>query len=446
MKLFRRSAIFTLIAALAISICISPASIHAQGKVYTLKECVDKALKTDLSVIRYRDYYRQAEANVLAAKGAFLPDLNWDMSGTYTRDKAKRYRDPITGVWREGEFVEDNHYYSASLRTNLVVFDGFSRLHNLAGSKAELSSTGHQVSTQELAAVYSVKSRYFGLLQAQFALEIRQKALERSQELMKIAQTRYELGSASLSDVLKAKVSLSQAQLDLLTAENNVRIGQANLDYAIGEPVDQEITVEDVEPVLNERSFEEVNKKAMSSNPAYLSAMDDLKSAEHGLKYARSDYFPSLVLSAGKSWTGPELGKIDEWWNAAYTAYISGSLQFNIFNRFQTKRQTDIAKAGLNSAQYNANDTRRAVELEVREAYLKLQETMKARELADEKLASAQEDHKLAQEKYTLGAATILDILDAELSLKTAESDQIDSKYNYLLAVARLQQVMGIIE
>jgi outer membrane protein TolC len=446
MRLRRRSAISILSGILLTVILAMSAAVQTQAKVYTLKECIDKALKADLTVVQYKDYHRQAKADVLAAKGAFLPDLNWDLSGSRHRDKAtSRSQDPITGEWREGAFVSRYSVYSMSLSASMTLFD-FGRFANLARAKSDLSSYGHLVSKQELTAAYNVKSTYFSLLEAQSTLRISEKALERTQELMKIAQTKYELGSASLSDVLKAKVSLSQAQLDQLTAENAVRIAQANLNYAIGEPVDQEIAVEDLELSFAETTLEQANARALSNNPEYLSAKENSRSAKHAVRYARSDYFPSLSVGAAKSWSGPEIDQIGDWWNKDYRSYIGANLHFNIFNRFRSKQQTEIAKANLHTAEYDLLDTKRAVELEVREAHLKLQETIKARELSQEELESAQEDYKLAQEKYTLGAATILDILDAEVSLRTAESHEIESKYSYLLAIARLQKAMGLIE
>ena len=423
-----------------------PSAGHAQGKVYTLKQCIDKALGTNLSVVQAKDYYRQAKANVLAAKGAFLPDLNWNLNGYFEHSRRSGYTHPITGQYMSGDVLEDNQYYSAKLDVSLLLFDGFGLFYNLAGSKAQLASYGHQISQQELNTVYSVKSQYFSLLQAQSILEIRQKALERSQELMKIAQTKYEVGSASLSDVLKAKVSLSQAQLDLLITENSVKTAQANLNYAIGERIDQEIAVKDVEMSVGEYTLEQVNDYALDNNPDYLSAQSDCNSAKYSLKYAQSNYSPTLTVSGAKQWTDRKIENVDDWWSRNYNAYVYASLNFNIFNRFQTRKQTETAKANLHTAEYQLNDAKRAIELEVREAYLNLQEKSKARELSEEKFASADEDYKLAHEKYKLGAATILDILDAELSLKTAESDQIESKYNYYLAIARLQKVMGLIE
>jgi len=431
---------------LLLVLTLSTGTLFAQKKEYTMEQCIDKALNTSLSLHQAKSYLKMANADRLVAYGAFLPTINWYMDGTYNHRYLSGYYDDDKGEFIDEEIFSDSHGYRASLFAEMNLFKGLSKVYNLRSAGALQAQRKHEITSQELSTAYDVKSKYFNLLKAQSTQKITQKAVERNQELMKIAETKYELGSASLSDVLKAKVSLSEAQLERLSAENTIKTSQANLNYAIGEPVEQEIVVPDVDLSNNEISFTEAKNRAMKNNPDYLAAIEEERSALYDLRSARGSYFPQISISGGKSWEDQELGQLDEWWNDNYSTYLKAELTFNIFNGFNTKRSTDYAKAELNNARYGLMDAERSVALEVREAYLDLQEKIAARELAEEKFASAEEDYKLAEEKYTLGAATILDILDAEVSLKTAESDRVDSKYNYYLALARLQTIMGVID
>ncbi len=442
----RKTKVTYFVTVVLFTIALGAGTIHAQPKNYTLQQCIDRALDTSFPLHQSKNFLRMANADRLSAYGAFLPRINWRMDASYTHLVLSGYIDQSTGQFTPASIFRDSHGYGASLTADMNLFNGLSKIFDLRSAGAVQSQRRHEVNSRELSAAYDVKSKYFNLLKAQTTLEIRQKAVERNQELMKISETRYELGSASLSDVLKAKVSLSQAQLDLLSAENTVKTSQANLAYAIGEAIDQEIQVSDVELSGSEVTFEEAKTRAMNNNPDYLAAIEESEARRNDLLSARGSYLPQVSIGAGKSWEGEELGQINEWWDDNYRTAAYAQLTFNIFNGFDTRRQTEYAKAQLNIAEYNVLDTKRSMALEVREAYLDLQERIAARELAEEQYASAEEDYKLAEEKYALGAATILDILDAEVSLKTAESDRVDSKYNYYLALARLQTVMGVIE
>jgi outer membrane protein len=430
-----------------IALASLPSTGLSQQKTYTLDDCIEMALRNNYTVAQAEGGVKRSEADLLAAKGAFLPNLGLDLSGRFIHEKKKdRYFDSNRNEWVEGSYTSGNQIYSLGVASEWVLFDGFSRFYELSRSKAALKADRHNLSDAKLSLIYDVKVSYYALLEAQSILDIRSKALERSQETMRIAETKYELGSASKSDVLKAKVSLSQAQLDLLTAENEVKSDQAALNYILGEDIGTDIKIEDIE--LSDQTFEpmELERAALQNNPDYLRAVQETRSAKSELGYWRSYWYPDLAFQVSRSWGDRDINNIGDWTDASYTNSAWIGLSFNIFNRFQTKRNTDRAKASLNTSEYVLNDTKRAVELEAWQAYLNLEEKAEARNLADQTLESAQEDFKLEQEKYALGAATILDILDAEVNLKDAEADVIVKRYEYYLAIARVQKVMGIAE
>lgn len=429
-------------------------SAFGQTKTYTLEECIQLALGTDFALIQTQDNYRKAKAGVMQAWGAFLPSIDASLSRDYNNIKNTESieyitaHDPVIDSFVTVPVFSDtyeSHTLRSSLTARYTLFDGFGKFTYLSYQRANVAATKHQLSSKELEAIYKVKSRYYDLLKSQALLDITKKAVERSEQLMKISETKYELGSASKSDVLKARVSLSEAQLELLKANNWVETAQANLNYSIGEPVDQKIVIEEINNPQIDIQPDEIRNTALMSNPTYLAAQASVQSARRYLQYSRKDYLPSLTVRASRTWSKNKSSTyiVDEW-KKPNSIYLEGLLSLNIFNGFSTRRNTENAKADLHTSEYSLLDSKRSIELEARASYLNFQEKSKAIELAKEKFASAQEDYKFAQEKYTLGAATILDILNAELSLKTAESDKIESKYDYYLAVARLKKVMGI--
>ena len=81
--------------------------------------------------------------------------------------------------------------------------------------------------------------------------------------------------------------------------------------------------------------------------------------------------------------------------------------------------------------------------LEIRRSFLDLERAREARKLAEESVAAAQEDLNLVREKYNLGAATILEVLDAEVSFKEAQTSHVEVLFNYNLAVSQLEKALG---
>jgi outer membrane protein TolC len=118
-------------------------------------------------------------------------------------------------------------------------------------------------------------------------------------------------------------------------------------------------------------------------------------------------------------------------------------LNLNIFNNFSDYATMRAARRNVETYRENLDNTRNSVALQLKQAFLDLEQAREAKDLSNESVAAAQEDLNLVKEKYTLGAATILEVLDAEVSLKQAQTNQVQSKFDYNLAVSRLEKAMG---
>ncbi|MGB2989017.1 MAG: TolC family protein, partial [Candidatus Zixiibacteriota bacterium] len=126
-----------------------------------------------------------------------------------------------------------------------------------------------------------------------------------------------------------------------------------------------------------------------------------------------------------------------------YSWRFSASISLNIFDNFLKNHNLSWSKANRNSAKEMFHQAKRDVALELKQAFLNVQEAEEKIDLTEKKVASAQEDLDLMQEKYNLGAANILELLDAEVSFKQAESDQVEAWYDYNLAVAQFEKAIG---
>ncbi len=127
--------------------------------------------------------------------------------------------------------------------------------------------------------------------------------------------------------------------------------------------------------------------------------------------------------------------------DANWSAFVS--LNFNIFNNFFDYSNIRSARREVSTQQENVANTRNGVAMEIKQGFLDLEQADEARRLSDESVGSAQEDVNLVREKYNLGAATILEVLDAEVSLKEAQTNQVQALYDYNLAISRLEKAMG---
>jgi outer membrane protein len=191
----------------------------------------------------------------------------------------------------------------------------------------------------------------------------------------------------------------------------------------------------------------------MNHRPSLLSAERNITAAQWRLTNARSAYLPKLTPNLGygynKSWT--EGGLIQSSVSGAASTYeVSGSaltygfvLSWGIFDGFSREQQVTANRVSFNNARAAANDARNLTASEIKSAFFEIEQLREQKRVSQENVDAATEDLKITQEKYNLGAATILDLLNAQVSLKQAQVSLIQADFDLNLAVAKLENAMG---
>ncbi len=416
-------------------------------RVYSLDECIQLAVKNNATLIAAKNTYNVAKSGVWTGWGRLLPSVDSRLG--YSR-RVTGPTDRITYDEATGELIfgvsgiDVSKYYSASISASQGWSLGGYNFYEIKEKSAYKNWTknSYKLTRQEL--ILSVKQAYFDVLKVAMLLEIQKEALKRAAEQLKIAETRYELGAASFSDVLKARVQYGDVELALITAENTVKLAKATLNSWMGQDVDFPIDVEEnlTTPEFD-YSYEHALKESMTKNLNVKKAQFDLRSTEAQLGMARSGLFPNFNLYGSYSWSNVDLDELKYSRQRDYEWYLFASISFSIFENFQRKYNLSYAKANRNSAKENLRQTKNNVALELKQAFLNVEEAKQKIDLTKKKVKSAQEDLDLTQEKYNLGAANILELLDAEVSFKQAESDQVEALYDYNLAVAQFEKALG---
>lgn len=408
-------------------------------KTYTLQECIKTALERNYQVRAAYNSLAAARGEMWGAWGALLPRIESNLDYYETWAGVPRIN-PYTGL----PYSKKATYYSANLSVNQVIFNGGYNWFNIAYQKNSKRSAKHSFRYTKHNLILEVKEKYFALLRTKMLLEIGRDAVRRGEEQLKIAESRYELGAASLSDVLKAKVSYGNDKLELVNADNNYKLAQSDLNYVLNQDVNTPIEVAETltSPEVG-YTYERALTVALENNPSYRKAEYDLAGAKNLFWMAHSGWWPTLswgVTHSADATTSSELFKFKQE-NATYTVYAR--LSFRIFENFQRKTNVSDAKFNLRTQKESLHDTKNAVALELRQAFLNIEVAREKLKLMEESVAAAEEDLNLAKEKYNLGAATILELLDAEVSYKQAKSNEVEALFDYNLAVSSLEKTVG---
>jgi len=179
--------------------------------------------------------------------------------------------------------------------------------------------------------------------------------------------------------------------------------------------------------------------EAESRSPRVQSAVANANSARASLSASRSAYWPSLTLGANTGWNGSR--------NTDYDLFnqrqLSLSLRWNLFDGFDRELTIIQRDAQLDLAEATAADAKREVQAELTTRLAELDAARTRTEITQTSVAAATEDLRVQQERYRLGASTIVDLLTSHEALNQAEVDVVNARFDYLRAKAQIEALIG---
>jgi len=402
-------------------------------RVVTLEEAIAAALQSHPSLIQGRGAVRTAEAGERTALGAFLPSLS--MSSGASLSSTERFN-PQTNTTVRGS----NDSYSAGLSASVDLFTAGRRGAELRRARAATEAAEASLVNQRFAVILSVKRAFFDVLRADELIRVAEASLNRAREGLEAAQHRMNAGTATRSDVLRAELEIANARQALLQAQAQRRTAAFALGRVIG--VDGAVgarLTESLEPRPLSVSDEELAMMVVRNAPSVRAAESAVRSAEAGAAAARAQYFPSLRFSSGYDWFNQ-----DATLSGGRTSWsMRVGLSYPLFNGFAREASVERAEVEVTVARAQAEDARRAARAELERVLTGLRLAEQQIALAEEAVRVAEEDLRVQQERYRLGASTFLDQVASQVNLLQAELNRVAARYDYQIARAELEALVG---
>jgi outer membrane protein TolC len=180
---------------------------------------------------------------------------------------------------------------------------------------------------------------------------------------------------------------------------------------------------------------------ASKNRPELEQAKQGVEAARGAVKVARSGYQPQISAVASQNWaTGDKHWPADE--ESNWTVGVQASL--TIFDTGVTRSKAHAAEANYFSAEEAYRDTIDAVMLDVRSQYLNLREAEKRISTTEVAVSQAEEDYRIAQLRYQAGVGTNTDVLDAQVALTNAQTNYLQSVYDYNISKTNLENAIGV--
>lgn len=415
-------------------------------KKWGLKECVDYALKNNITVQQNLLNVELADINVKTSKGNFLPNLSFNNthSGTFGLSS------DVSGV----NTSADRYSTSVGLSSGGTAFNGFRNLNSY--KQAQLGVERSKLALEKIQNDISlfVVNGYLNVLFAKENLNVAKVQADISKNQVEAGKQRFEAGIIPKGDLLNLESTAANDQQNLVTQENTLTIALLNLAQLLQVPAEgfdvQDIDVGTPLAVLLYDNSDVVYQKALTNQPQIKNAQLGVKNADYNVEIAKGAYLPTVTYSVGANSSyfsvigqaklfDPLFTQLTD--NLSYNARVS--INVPIFNRFQTKNNVERQKVNLEISKVSLDNEKLQLQQTIEQAFVDTKAALKAYEAAKVSLESQQEAFKNAQERFNLGAMTLFDFDLVRNRLVSAESTLIRNKYDFVFKTKVLQFYNG---
>jgi outer membrane protein len=396
----------------------------------TLAEAIRRSARLDPDYVQALGQIDNAEWGRRAATLAFfVPSLELGLDETKYSQEFFNPADPANPT---------STLVVGRVRANYEVFS-LRKFAELGRTRAELSSAEAGELEQRFQAALETESSYYDVLVNQELARVSEERVNRAREGLGVARARVASGAAVPTDSLQLVLELTRAEVDVLVRRNALRTGQMELGRRVGEAMAVDAVPLDTMPAPDlPVGLPEALRAALDQGPQYRAARADERAAEAALKSQRSDYFPTLGIGALHQRYDTEIFP-----GAANVTSVTFSVSFPIWNNGQRELEVSRARVARDVARTIRDDLERAVRRDVTSAFDTYQTSREAVRLAGVGVAVGRDNYRMQEMRYRAGASTILDLLDAQVSLAEAEAGLVQARYVTRLSLARLEAILG---
>lgn len=405
------------------------------AQALTLNDCVALALDNKETIESAQFGLQSAKAGKIGSYSNILPSVSFSAG----RSESK---------YANSDLYEGNITWSAGLNVSQNIFDGGGWWNQIADANNNYAIEQQVERQVKINVIAEVHRTYFQLLKYQQLVEVAKQSLALAEQQVELAQRKYDLGAAKKTDLLKSEVAAGLARSNLITQEAFYYTTKSELLNALGLFGDREdIAIIDEQDELKPlMEFDEAVDILENNNPEILTSKLNLKSSEISKKLTNAVRLPSLSASLFYQGSDSKLNGLSSALKDDWTMTTGLNLSFPLFTGLSYSTQSQRAKLAVKNQENAVAITLDDAIVSLENYYETVSDYFKIIPIYEEILVSAEEDFKLATEQYRLGSISILELLDAQVSVTQARVDLVGAKYDAKIQESYLKAQLGILD
>ena len=413
-------------------------------RLLSQEEAIATALKQNFDILLSKNDSTVAAINYSFRNALFLPRINANLGTNWNNNNQnQKFAD---GTQRQLNDIRSNNY-SAAVQLNWVLFDGLKMFatRDKAEEFTKLGSLG--IKNQVVNTVASVITNYYAIVRKKQQLKAIDELISLSQERVKLAQYKLDIGVGAKPDVLQSKVDLNAQYAAKLSLETLTAQLKEQLNQIMNVAANSIYEVSDTIPINMRVMLTDIQHNIENSNPLLLIAEKNIDIARFTLKERKAERFPIVSLNSSYSYNRNNNKATVNPFQPLYSRNFGRNIGFTVaipvLNNLNTKRLIKQAEIDIQYQQLVYDNQKSIISLSILNAYKDYELQKRALALEEENILLAKENVDIVFQVYKLSSTTLIQLKEAQNSLQDAFIRLIDARYNTKLAETELLRLKG---
>ncbi len=440
---------------------------YAEERTLTLEGSVELALKNNPELKMAEKELSKAQAGVWEAYSNIMPQVNgsaalqhaWDIQTNTMPNFLKMMLPPTVGEifpdfanmpdYVQISFGMENTFtYGATLTQPL--FLGGAGISGIQIANAVQRSAVQNLKSKKQNLIYQTANAFYACLVTSEIVNVQEEALAQTEANLDVVTKKYNVGSASGFDKMRAEVEVANLKPQVISARNNFKSALTGLRTVLGLPRDEQIKVEGAFVYTDDdfckMTLQEIQEMAMRLRPELMVLQDQEYITKKSVNIARSNFMPKVFFQTDYSFLDMrnDFKLAQNNFSKGFTSAVS--LQIPLFTGFKNSKQYQKARLDHKIMLDTEKQVTDGIMAEVEVSYNKYNEASEKFQAADQSVGLATEALRLANMMYQEGTNTQLDVLNSQLALRQARLNYVTSIYEYQMARYQLRKAAGILE
>lgn len=419
-------------------------SANAQEHVVTLEEVIALALEKNYDVKVAKNFKESASIDDRLSVGAYFPTINANGSRTWNVNNQKQELANGDEVERLG--IETNNM-QAQVQLNWLLFDG-ARMFATRERLSQIEQQGEiNVKEQMVNTIAQVSNNYYNIVRQKQQLVAIRELMGVSEERVRLADRRLQVGTAAKPELLQAKVDLNSQRTAVIQQENTIAQLKDQLNGLVSMQLPARFEVSDSIYLDLNINVEDISTNIENTNFTLLSVKKDTDIAALSLKERKGERYPFLNFTSGYNFSRFEntvaINPFTPLFNRNQGYNYGFNVSIPIMNNFINRRNIQQARITVDRQLLLYEQAKVNVDVGVKNAYSNYDNAKRVLLIEEENILLAKENLYITLETFKRGATTFIELRTAQQSLADAYNRLINARFLAKLAEIELMRLNG---